>query len=213
MGRRRIHDGSVAAALVDAAERIVERDGLEGLTVRAVAAETGTTTRAVYSTVGSMAALLGRLGGRAFDLLGARVAGLPVTDDPVVDLVTAGTQGFRRFALDHPALFRVGIQQIAVPWEAVASILPVAQQALEPLLVRMHRLESASGLGARSVPDATWEFHALCEGMAAVELRGIIPAAGAERLWTDALTALVTGWHVDPPAGGRFAAAAGDPYR
>jgi len=70
MGRRRIHDEATADALLDAAEAILEAEGLEALTVRRVADEVGTTTRAVYSSLGSKDALLTGLGMRAFDLLG-----------------------------------------------------------------------------------------------------------------------------------------------
>ena len=54
MGRPREHDAGTAAALLDAAERIVESEGLAALSVRRVADEVGTTTRAVYSLFGSM---------------------------------------------------------------------------------------------------------------------------------------------------------------
>lgn len=201
MGRTRIHDEATAVALVDAAERVVEREGLEQLTVRRVAAETGTTTRAVYSTVGSKAALEARLGVRAFELLGELVAGLPRTGDPVADLVTAGTAGFRHFATTRPALFRIGVQSGEVAAEAVAEIRPAAHRALETLSARIRRLADAGGLGGRTVDAATWEFHALCEGLAAVELRGGSPAGTAEQLWRDALTALVVGWAHVPPTG------------
>src|SRR3954462_3875242 len=94
MGRKRIHTEATAAGLLDAAEAIVAADGLEGLTVRRVAQEGGTTTRAVYSSLGSKDALLAGLGERAFSLLGQQVAALPRTDDPAADLVAAGTLGF-----------------------------------------------------------------------------------------------------------------------
>src|SRR5579859_1954092 len=98
MGRTRIHDDATAAALLDAAEKIAETEGLQALTVRRVAEKTGTTTRAVYTSLGSKQALLSGLGVRAFDMLGAMVDRLPLTSDPAADLVAAGTLGFRPFA-------------------------------------------------------------------------------------------------------------------
>lgn len=47
-----------------------------------------------------------------------------------------------------------------------------------------------TGLGRRAVPDATWEFHPLCEGLAALELRCNLPPPHAQHLWTDALPAI-----------------------
>ena len=40
--------------------------------------------------------------------------------------------------------------------------------------------------------EATIQFHALCEGLAALELRATFPPEDAERIWRDALTALIS---------------------
>ena len=61
------------------------------------------------------------------------------------------------------------------------------------LKARVDRLAGAQLLGGRTIDDAACEFHALCEGLAAVELRGMLGKGDGERLWRDALGALVTG--------------------
>ena len=53
VGRRRQHDAHTASALLDAAEEILQDDGVDALSVRTVAARIGTSTRAVYSVFGS----------------------------------------------------------------------------------------------------------------------------------------------------------------
>lgn len=194
MGRPRAHDERTAIALLDAAERIVEEGGLEALSVRRVANGVGTTTRAVYSLFGSKDGLVVALGVRAFDLLRAAIDSLPATDDPAGDLVEAGVVVFRRFVLRHPALFRLGVQRVAVPSELAHRFRCAAVGALGGLQSRITRLIDTRQLGARTVPDAICEFHALCEGLAALELRAAIPQGEAERIWRDALTALVAGW-------------------
>lgn len=208
VGRRRLHDETTAAALLVAAERIVETEGIPALTVRRVADEIGTTTRAVYSSLGSKQSLVSGLGVRAFDLLAGTVDALPLTDDPAEDLVSAGVAGFRGFVLAHPALFRVGIQLAEVPAGSVPAIGAAAERALVTLHRRIGRLEQVGGLAGRSPSDATWEFHATCEGLATVELRAPIrPAADGERLWTDTLRSLVAGWRstrATPPRHGRW---------
>jgi AcrR family transcriptional regulator len=181
-------------ALLDAAERIVEAGGLEALSVRRVANEVGTTTRAVYSLFGSKDGLVVALGVRAFDLLRDSINSLPVTDDPADDLVEAGVVVLRRFVLRHPALFRLGVQRVAVSPELAHRFRGAAESALGGLRSRIARLADARQLGARSLPDAIFEFHALCEGLAALELRSTIPQGEAERIWRDALAALVAGW-------------------
>jgi hypothetical protein len=62
--------------------------------------------------------------------------------------------------------------------------------------------------GANSAPRAsqvvpTLEFHALCEGLAALDIRSVIPAGQQEQIWRSALTALITGFastQADEPA-------------
>ena len=175
MGRTRVHDEATGAALLEAAEKIVETEGLQALTVRRVAEKTGTTTRAIYTSLGSKQALVSGLGLRAFDMLGAMVDRLPVTSDPAADLVAAGALGFRRFALSHPALFQIGIQQTSVPSDVAQTMVPAAEHALEALHRRIARLHDTGRIGARTAPEAGWEFHAACEGLAALELRCIFP--------------------------------------
>jgi AcrR family transcriptional regulator len=191
VGRKRLHGDETAAALLETAERIVENEGVDALTVRRVAEGAGTTTRAVYSVYGSKEGLLVALGRRAFEYLRVELEARPETDDPAADLVEAGVDVFRRLAVEHPTLLRIGLQ-----WDALlnpglaAGFRDDAREALEALRGRVARLE----LGGRAVPDATREFHALCEGLAAMELRGILPDGGAERVWRDALTTLVRGF-------------------
>ena len=201
MGRTRVHDDATGAALLEAAEKIAETEGLQALTVRRVAEKSGTTTRAVYTSLGSKQALLSGLGARAFDMLAAIVGSLPPASDPAADLVAAGAFGFRRFALDHPALFQIGIQKTSVPADVAQAIAPAAERALPVLHRRIARLRDAGRLGARTISEAAWEFHAACEGLASLELRCTLRPEEGQRLWHDTLSALVAGWqHVTPGA-------------
>jgi AcrR family transcriptional regulator len=196
VSRPKEHDARTAAALLDAAEHIAEGEGLTALSVRRVANEVGTTTRAVYSLFGSMDGLVTALGVRAFDLLGEAVAALPRTSDPVEDLVEAGLV-FRRFAREHPALFRIAVQHIDLPPDAGRGFAGAASRALAVLHDRVGRLNETGRLGERPVEEAVLGFHALCEGLAAIEARCLIPDEDAERLVSDALSALVHGWACD----------------
>ena len=65
------------------------------------------------------------------------------------------------------------------------------------------RPEAAAGAVAGAVVDgaravavdmATVQFHALCEGLGAVELRGMLSSGWEERVWRSGITALVTGF-------------------
>jgi hypothetical protein len=70
------------------------------------------------------------------------------------------------------------------------------------LQTRVTRLQQQGRLGTRTVDEAATAFHALCEGLAALEIRHVIPAAAAEHLWRSALTALVDGFNTAAPRRG-----------
>lgn len=201
MGRPRVHDQKTAEALLDAAEQMIEADGPDGLSLRRLAGQTQTTTRAVYSLFGSKDGLVAALAHRAFVMLGAGIRALPASEDPAADLVEAGVVVFRRFAVDHPSLFKLAFQHLeATPGQVWPDLRPVQQAALAGLHQRIARFGEASGLADRTMSEVTIGFHALCEGLAALELRGVLPAGEEERIWRHALTALVSGLHHRAPA-------------
>ena len=197
MGRPREHDERTAAALLDAAEQLIAERGVEALSLREIAREAGTTTRAVYSLFGSKEQLLGALGVRAFELLENGLEDLPVTAEPRQDLVEASLM-FRRFALGHPALFSIAFHRVD------PTIWPRFQTAAMDALVILHQrfepLAAHDLLGGRSVSEAAWQFHALCEGLAGLELRGTPIGGDPETLWRDAVHALVNGFANREPA-------------
>src|SRR3954469_23904765 len=73
---------AVEQALVDAAERVLVRDGLAGVTVRAVATEAGGAPMGVYNRFGSKEALWAAVLVRGFDELHAAVVA-DADPDPV----------------------------------------------------------------------------------------------------------------------------------
>ena len=198
MGRPRAHDDTTAAALLAAAEQILDGQGIEALSLRRLAEAADTTTRAVYSLFRNKDGLIVALAQRAFELLGAAIEKLPASADPAADLVDAGVNVFRPFALEHASLFRLAVQQTLAPPELTHQSRPAAAEAMSGLKARVDRLARARRLGERTVDDAACEFHALCEGLAAVELRGMLGKDDGECLWRDALCAIVAGWTAQP---------------
>jgi AcrR family transcriptional regulator len=185
---------------LNAAERIIEEHGIDALSVRVVADAVGTTTRAVYSLFGSKEGLLVALGAYGFRLLGLAVAAQRQTTDPARDLAAAGLR-FRKWALEHSALFRVAVQRLLPDPGLAAQFGGAAAETFGVLEAKVQRVKDAGLLGNRTVRDAAVEYHALCEGLASVELRGGLIAAGsAERVWRDALSALVAGFATRGPA-------------
>ena len=196
MGRRREHDEKTAAALLEAAERIIAAEGVDALSLREVARDAGTTTRAIYSLFGSKDGLLGALGVRAFNLLQREIEALPASDRPSDDLIEVALI-YRRFALEHPALFSIAFHR------ADPAIWPrfraAAVDALAVLDTRFEPLADADLLGGRSVSEASTQFRALGEGAAWTELRGNPLPPDPERFWRNAFHALITGFTAPTP--------------
>ncbi len=199
MGRPREHNDETRAALRDAAERLVATGGSAALSVRAVAAEAGTTTRAVYSLFGSKEGLLvDALAEGAFDYLADGIDDLGETEDPVSDMIAIGVPVFRGLVVEHPALYRIAFQRIAPGLRAGPEVTAARERAFARLLARVKRVEDAGLLGCKSTLEAALEFNAMLEGLANAELRGntlrILPEGLEERAWRRALTTVVRGF-------------------
>jgi AcrR family transcriptional regulator len=196
MGRPREHDEHTRVSLRAAAERLVAEEGADALSVRAVAAEAETSTRAVYSLFGSKDGLVAALAQTAFEMLYDVIDELPETDDPAADLVAVGTVAVRGLVRDHPALFRIAFQRIA-GLEPAPGLVAARERAWVQLQEKVQRLQDAGQLGTKTVPDAARELNTMWEGLANAELRGevlrIMPKGEEERAWTDALYTVIRG--------------------
>jgi AcrR family transcriptional regulator len=199
MGRPREHDEETREALRAAAERLFEARGAQGVSVRAVAEAVGTTTRAVYSLFGSMDGLLvDALAQRAYELLIVALDQHPETTDPVADLGDMGPSVFRRFVLEHPALFRITFQRVVARFEPGPELLASRAAALERLTGKLGRLEQIGMLKRKSLSQAVIEFQAMCEGLGNLELRGatmrMLTEGQEEDAWREAFTNLIRGF-------------------
>ncbi|MEZ5408342.1 MAG: TetR/AcrR family transcriptional regulator [Acidimicrobiales bacterium] len=204
MARPVKHDERTRDALVDAAEALLADGGAAAVTVRAVAERVGESTRAVYSVFGSRAALMGAVAARGFQLVADRVDALPVTDDPLADLVTAGVYGFRPFALERPHLFRITYHDVSEEIFARPEAIPALMASYRALATRIERAVAAGLLPDRPVAEYVFSFHSFTCGLAVNELSRQPPPIGASfwrrmartdmgELWQRALTAYVVG--------------------
>jgi AcrR family transcriptional regulator len=193
MGRPRVHDEQARVTLLRAAENLAAMGGLEAVGVRSAAAAAGTTTRAVYTVFGSKEELVEGLAERAMELLHERVAAVPLTDDPVRNLVECAVLGYRCFALEHPELFRLFFNGNNPAWRLSASSRAAAKDSYGQLL-SLVRAARATGFGSQySTGELAVIWDAMCSGLALREICGGIDPARAEKIWRDSLGALVTG--------------------
>ena len=189
MGRPRVHDEATRGRLLLAAEKLAESEGLAALSLRRVAAETGLTTRAVYSTFGSKEALVGALGARCFGWLTEELERMPPTDDPVRDLIDIGAVSFRRLVVEHPVLFYLGFQA-DLGKGAAKVISDAASDGLARVVERVERVVTRP----EDVRAAVRGLNAMNEGLAAMELRGNFTAdQDPAAAWRTALGTFVRG--------------------
>jgi AcrR family transcriptional regulator len=104
------HHGDLRHALIEASKAIIERDGVEALSLREAARHAGVSPAAPYHHFGSKAGLLGAIAGSGFTGLTAAMhtalASLDDPEDPVERLMALG-RAYVDFALGRPTEFRL----------------------------------------------------------------------------------------------------------
>jgi AcrR family transcriptional regulator len=131
-------------AIVSAGRHILESDGLDGLTMQAVAGRVGVKAPSLYKRVRDREALIGLVATAVADELGARLESAAPT-------VPAMARAFRSFAHDQPEGFRLVMSTSADPAaleRASAPVLIVARElAGEPHALDAARLVTAWAVG------------------------------------------------------------------
>ena len=104
--RRPYHHGRLRDALIDAAIEIVAEDGLERLTIRALAERVGVSHAAPQYHFADKAALIVAVATRGFEQLGAALGELSGGDDAAARLMAMG-RTYIEFAMANPARYRL----------------------------------------------------------------------------------------------------------
>jgi AcrR family transcriptional regulator len=99
------HHGALRDALLEAAERVLERDGLPGLTLRAVAREAGVSHAAPTHHFGDLAGLLSELAAIGFRQFDAALARAGASADGSPETGMARAKAYVGYAQAHPGLY------------------------------------------------------------------------------------------------------------
>jgi AcrR family transcriptional regulator len=99
------HHGALRAALLQAAERVLERDGLAGLTLRAVAREAGVSHAAPTHHFGDLAGLVSELAAIGFRQFNATMAAARSTGTSLKDRAMAPAKAYVAYAQAHPGMY------------------------------------------------------------------------------------------------------------
>jgi AcrR family transcriptional regulator len=175
---------AVEQALVDAAERVLAREGLPGLTVRAVAAEAGVAPMGVYNRFGSKEALVAAVLVRGFDALRAAVAG-DADPDPVARLMASG-RSYRRFALERPQHYGAMFGSRPAAAADTQELAEHGAAAFGALVEHVRFAMAAGALRAADPAETAQVIWSAAHGAVSLELAGAVltpdPAATYETL-------------------------------
>jgi AcrR family transcriptional regulator len=200
MGRPREHDEATRERLLSAAERLSATKGFDAITVRAVAEEAATTTRAVYALFGSKEGLEHALHHAMFTRLRDLEQGRRRCDDPRDDLLELA-MAYRRWAVERPERYALAMHRFVGKGARARSEegLAVSREALDELVQAVRRCHDAGLLGVEAVDDVVIQLRAVVHGLAELENLGIL-GPDPERHWRAVTLAVLDGYMREPAA-------------
>ena len=99
------HHGDLREALLQAAERVLERDGLAGLTLRAVAREAGVSHAAPTHHFGDLTGLVSELAAIGFRQFNAAMVAAGAVGTSPMDKATARAKAYVAYAQANPGMY------------------------------------------------------------------------------------------------------------
>lgn len=151
-----------AAAILGAARRVFEAEGLDGANMRAVAKEAGYTAGAIYAYFPSKEALYAALLDESLDRLTAAIEAAPEPGSAAIVRLRAATLAFYDFYDENPRdldlglyLFRGGIKPRGLTAELDAALNAKLAASLSPLSDAAAEL-GANPTAARSITANTF---------------------------------------------------------
>ena len=178
---------SQRAQLLDVARRAVEESGPEVLRARALTAEVGTSTQAIYTHFGGMPGLLEAIVADGFAHFADHVGGAPESEDPVADFIAKGW-AYSEWALSHPQLYRLmfgltggGLRRHAGLEMSVAGTVtnsPEAQSAVDVLVRSMTRVRDSGRIDPVDPVVAAGQFLSATHGYVLLEIAGAFGPRG-----------------------------------
>jgi AcrR family transcriptional regulator len=167
--RDRYHHGDLRAACLRAAMELLEEDGAAALSLRAVARRAGVSPGAPYRHYADRDALVSAVAAVGYhELAGYLAAAHPSPSTP--DDLAAVAVAYVRFAIEHPALFRV---MFGEPCDRDSDERVAATAAISEYVAAIVR-QSFPGADEEAMSIAVW---GLVHGLAFLHLDGKLDAS------------------------------------
>lgn len=159
----------VETSLLRAADAVLRRDGLAGVTVRAVAAEAGVAPMGVYSRFGSKDGLVDALLIRAIEDFRAAFTGQE--EDATERLKSAG-RAYREWALNNAQHYQaIFLARTGLGSEAVAA---ASMRAFGELFSRVEYAMDTGVFRRGEVLEIAQQIWSMSHGAIALELHGLV---------------------------------------
>ncbi len=190
MARPRVHTDELRETLLTRTAEAVAGRGAAAVSLRDVAAAAGTSTTAIYSLFGNKEALLQAVLVRAFEQFAQAQETVPVTDDPVADILGLGAT-YVGWALEHPAWYSVMFGGPLVGITCLPEADAVSARSMAPLHSAVERGLAAGVLRSAAPETIAISLWAQVHGLSTLALAGHLPP-GADL--AAAALADVEGW-------------------
>jgi AcrR family transcriptional regulator len=181
------HDQDLATRLVDEAGRILADEGVGALTLRKLAARSGTSTMAVYTLFGDKQGLLAAMHNEGFARLGAAMerAVAQVYDDPLSALAALG-MAYREVALANPHLYNLMFGGAVPGFVPDPTSQAAADATFTPLVTAVQRCLDAGVLAGAAAETIAGYLWAVSHGVVSLAISGKI-AVDEEKAYGDAM--------------------------
>ena len=175
---RAYHHGDLSRALIEAARRLLEKEGAAALSLRAVAREAGVSPAAPYHHFIDKNALLDAVASGGWTALSDAVAAARNPEGEAT--LTAIGMAYVAFARDNPALYQLMYERIrqkeALPTAYAGGAYDSVKKA-----VRRRAGQSVSGVDLELATFAVWcAVHGLAEMRVFPRLEGLKTSLGGE---------------------------------
>lgn len=177
------HHGNLRQALLDAGEKLLETEGVAGLSMRALARTTGVSHAAPYRHFADKADLLAALAARGFARLAKTLVAVAAAhgDDPQREYLVA-CRRYMELGMDAPAMYRLmfGQQQPGVGDQP--ELAQAGQAAYEALLGAMARGRAAGTLGEVDDEAKATAVWSMVHGVTELAISGRLEPCAGDRL-------------------------------
>jgi AcrR family transcriptional regulator len=170
-GGRRTASAEVEGALLDAAERLLETEGPDALSVRRIAAEAGVAPMSVYNRFEGKNGIVDELFIRGFDELSDGLRSV-VAADPL-DALRETARRYGEFGRRHPATYAVMFERAVPGYEPSDEAIVHASQCFEELATHVRRAMAAGAIAAGDAHDVAQQLWSSCHGAVSLQLRGL----------------------------------------